>query len=69
MYLLLGLFNCFFMNANIEQILERQILRERWVQFFQRSDDSNPGQLGGKRDRFLCAMPSPQFIALFLNLH
>ena len=45
--------------ANTEQILERQVLRERWVQFFQLSDDSNPGRLGGKRERFLCVMPSP----------
>ena len=22
--------------------------------------ESNPGRLGGKRERFLCAMPSPQ---------
>ena len=29
--------------------------------FFQRSDDLNPGRLGGKRKRFLCAMLSPHF--------
>ena len=45
--------------ANTEQI-EWQVLRERWVRFFQRSDDSNPGRLGGKRECFLCAMPSLQ---------
>ena len=27
--------------------------------FFQRLDDLNPGRLGGKCERFLCAMPSP----------
>ena len=30
--------------------------------FFQRSDDSNPGRLGGKHERFLCAMPSPYYV-------
>ena len=35
-------------------------VRERRVQFFQLSDDSNPGWMGGKRERHLCALPSPQ---------
>ena len=57
-YSLFSFFNSHSECANTEQI-ERQVLRERWVQFFQLSDYSNPGRLGGKRERFLCAMPSP----------
>ena len=51
-------FNFFFYEcADIEQILEQQVLRKR-VGFNQESD-SNPGWLGGKREGYLCAVPSP----------
>ena len=32
-----------------------------------RRRESNPGWLGGKRERFLCAMPSPQFLEKTLS--
>ena len=34
-----------------------------------RRRESNPGRLGGKRSRFLCAMPSPQSILSYLRLY
>ena len=51
--------------ANTEQI-EQEVLRERWVRIFQPSDDSNPGRLDGKRERFLCVMPSPKARLIWL---
>ena len=30
--------------------------------FYQLTEESNPGQLGEKRERYLCAMPSPQLL-------
>ena len=54
-------------------ILERQVLRERcyfWIIFFyQLSEESNPGRLGGKGKRYLCALlsqphPNPKVMKL-----
>ena len=46
--------------ANTE-LLGRQVLRKKLllVRFFQQPD-SNPGWLSAKRERYRCAMPSPQ---------
>ena len=51
-------FNSLSKYANNEQILELQVLRERWVQLFP-AVRCKPGQLGGKGERFLSAMLSP----------
>ena len=47
--------------TDTEQILNWQVLWARWVWFFTSSQmqESNPGRLDEKRERYLCAMPSP----------
>ena len=49
--------------ADTEQILERQVLRARFMgSIFTSSQmqESNPGWLGEKRERYLFEIPSPQ---------
>ena len=57
--------------ADTEQILERQVLRERLGSiFYQLTEELNPGRLGEKHERYLCAMPSPccLFVDYFFHL-
>ena len=34
------------------------------LDFYQLTEESNPGRLGEKRERYLCAMPSPPTLVL-----
>ena len=58
----MGFFCSFSECADTEQILEQQVLRARFLgSIFTSSQmrESIPGLLGEKRERYLCAVPSP----------
>ena len=67
-------FRSFSECADTKQILERQVLRARFLGLIlnytsSQSRESNPGQLGEKRERYLCAILSPHYnrYGLFLS--
>ena len=46
--------------ANTEQFRTASSRIKIGFDFYQLTEESNPGRLGEKRERYLCAMPSPQ---------
>ena len=38
------------------------------LDFYQLTEESNPGRLGEKRERYLCAMPSPQEVVGWISV-
>ena len=46
--------------ANTEQFRMAGSRIKIGFDFYQLTEESNPGRLGEKRKRYLCAMPSPQ---------